>query len=41
MDETGIYKTIKAPSEGSTKKKGSKFLAFAYPVSTEDEFKIY
>lgn len=39
MDETGIYKTIKAPSEGEYKEKGSKFLAFAHPVTTEDEFK--
>lgn len=28
------YKTIAHPSEGSYKEKGSKFLAFAYPVQT-------
>ena len=33
------YKTIEAPSEGIYKEKGSKFLAFAYPVYTLDEIK--
>jgi uncharacterized YigZ family protein len=33
------YLTISKPSEGFFKEKGSKFLAFAYPVSTEDEIK--
>jgi uncharacterized YigZ family protein len=33
------YKTIKEPSEGIYKEKGSKFLAFAYPVFNEDEIK--
>jgi len=33
------YKTIKEPSEGTYKEKGSKFFAFAYPVSTEEEIK--
>ncbi len=33
------YKTILAPSEGLYKEKGSKFLAFAFPVSSENEFK--
>jgi len=33
------YRTIAKPSEGSYKEKGSKFLAFAYPVKTEDEIK--
>lgn len=31
------YHTISAPSEGLFKDKGSKFLAFAYPVRSEDE----
>ncbi len=31
------YKTIKSPSEGYFRDKGSRFLAFAYPVQTEDE----
>ena len=33
------YNTIEGPSEGLYKEKGSKFLAFAYPVTTEDEVK--
>ncbi|WP_299825032.1 YigZ family protein [uncultured Pontibacter sp.] len=33
------YKTIEAPSEGLYKEKGSKFIALAYPVYTEDEVK--
>ncbi len=33
------YKTIVAPSEGVYKEKGSKFIAFAYPVFSEDQFK--
>ena len=37
FDDT--YHTIKAPSEGLYKEKGSKFLAFAFPVRTVDEVK--
>ena len=33
------YKTIAASSEGIYKEKGSKFIAFAYPVFSEAEFK--
>jgi len=33
------YKTISKTSEGYYKEKGSKFFAFAYPVSTEEEIK--
>lgn len=33
------YFTLKRPSEGLYKEKGSKFLAFAYPVKTEEEIK--
>ena len=39
MEETDNYKTIEQPSEGIYKEKGSKFLAFAYPVTTENEVK--
>jgi len=33
------YKTIENPSEGIYKEKGSKFMAYAYPVYSEDEIK--
>ena len=33
------YRTLKAPSEGIYKEKGSKFLAFAFPVNTEEDIK--
>lgn len=33
------YKTIVAPVEGLFKDKGSKFIAYAYPLSTENEVK--
>ena len=36
-----IYHTIKAPAEGIYKEKGSKFLAFAYPVRTLEEVKVH
>lgn len=39
FDDT--YRTIAAPAEGLYKEKGSKFLAFAYPVRTTDEVKVY
>ncbi len=35
------YLTLNAPSEGLYKEKGSKFLAFAYPVVSEDEIKTH
>jgi len=34
------YKTISKTSEGEYKEKGSRFLAFAFPVSSENEIKI-
>ncbi len=37
FDDT--YRTLAAPAEGLYKEKGSKFLAFAYPVRTTDEVK--
>lgn len=37
MEDT--YKTIEAPSEGIFKDKGSKFYAFAWPVTCEEEIK--
>ena len=39
FDDT--YRTIAAPAEGLYKEKGSKFLAFAYPVRTTDEVKAH
>jgi len=36
-----IYRTIEAPSEAVFTEKRSKFLAFAYPVSTVDEVKVH
>ncbi len=36
---TDLYRTIHNPSEGLYKEKGSKFIAFAYSVSSEDEIK--
>ena len=36
---TDCYKSIAAPSKGIFKDKGSKFLAFAYPVESEEEAK--
>jgi uncharacterized YigZ family protein len=35
MPEPDVYRTIRRPSVGSYKEKGSRFLAFAYPVSSE------
>lgn len=37
MDD--LFKTIAAPAEGLYKEKGSKFIAFARPVQTEEEIK--
>lgn len=34
-----IYKTITKSAEGLYKEKGSKFISYAYPVSTEEEIK--
>ncbi|MDX5348774.1 MAG: YigZ family protein [Hymenobacteraceae bacterium] len=37
--EPDLFYTIAGPAEGLYKEKGSKFLAFAYPVRSEDEIK--
>jgi uncharacterized YigZ family protein len=37
--ESGNYKTISSLSKGSYKEKGSRFLAYAYPVSNQEEIR--
>jgi uncharacterized YigZ family protein len=37
--ETDRFLTIKLPSEGIFKDRGSKFIAFAYPVTSEEEIR--
>lgn len=39
MSESDKYKTIKALSQGVYKEKGSRFIAIAYPVTTQEEVK--
>lgn len=39
MDKPDTYKTIKSPSEGLYKEKGSRFIAVAWPVRNEAEVK--
>src|SRR5690242_2845727 len=39
MMDSDTYKTLKVPSTGLYKEKGSKFLAFAFPVSDEQEIR--
>ncbi len=41
QEQTDKYFTIEQPSEGIYKEKGSKFLAFAYPVFDEEQIKEY
>jgi uncharacterized YigZ family protein len=37
MSDSGIYSTISKPSQGIYKEKGSKFLSFAFPVSSLEQ----
>jgi putative IMPACT (imprinted ancient) family translation regulator len=37
--EVFSYRTINAPASGEHKEKGSRFLAFVYPVGSEPEVK--
>ena len=37
--EEDKYRTVKATAEGLYKEKGSRFIAFIYPVMTEEEIK--
>ena len=39
MEYTDIFHTIGAPAEGLYKEKGSKFIAYAFPVSDEQQIK--
>lgn len=41
MEYTDTYKTIGAPGEGLYKEKGSKFIAYAFPVSDEQQIKEF
>lgn len=41
MQEIDSYKTIKSPSTGEYKEKGSKFLAYAFEIESEEEFKTH
>ncbi|MEP7108895.1 MAG: YigZ family protein [Ferruginibacter sp.] len=41
MDELEFYKTIGQPAVAEFKDRGSKFIAFAYPLETADDFKKY
>ena len=41
MEQTDLYTTLLNPSEGLYKEKGSKFLAYAYPVMEEEQIKQY
>lgn len=36
-----VFRTIESASEGQFKDRGSKFLAYAYPVGSEEEVKSY
>ncbi len=40
MNDKDTYQTIVAPAEGLFKEKGSKFIAFAYPIESEDKAKM-
>lgn len=39
MDAPASYRTIKEPASGEYKEKGSKFLGYVFPVTSEDEIK--
>ena len=41
MEEKDTYKTLKEPSTGIFKDKGSKFLSFAFPIKEEADVKQY
>ncbi len=39
MNDTGFYKTIDQPSTAEFKDRGSKFIAYTFPIDTADDFK--
>jgi uncharacterized YigZ family protein len=39
--ESDLYKTIRDPSEGLFKDRGSKFISYAFPVQNEEEVKTH
>ncbi len=39
MSEKGFYTTIEKPSNAEFKDRGSKFIAFAFPITTPEDFK--
>jgi len=39
--ETDAYLTIKSPSEGLYKEKGSRFISYAFPVTTQEDIKTH
>jgi len=41
MSDQEFYKTIEQPATAEYKDRGSKFIAFAYPIETADDFKKY
>lgn len=41
MADQDNYLTLRAPSEGDYRERGSKFLAYAYPCATEEELKAH
>ena len=41
IPESDRYQTLAEPASGVYKEKGSKFLSFAYPVSTEEQIKVH
>ena len=41
MSEPEFYKTIERPATAEFKDRGSKFIAFAYPLETLPDFKKY
>ena len=41
MNQITIYQTLKSPIQAEFKDKGSRFLAFAYPVQTAEQVKKY